>query len=78
MIRRGVAVIFWAMAASICFGAILGATDTESRLISVYDQGADYSFLTKETTIGAALREAGITLDDGGFWIVGDSAILPL
>ena len=64
MIRRGVAVIFWAMAASICFGAILGATDTESRLISVYDQGADYSFLTKETTIGAALREAGITLDD--------------
>ena len=64
MIRRGVAVIFWAMAASIGFGAILGATDTESRLISVYDQGADYSFLTKETTIGAALREAGITLDD--------------
>lgn len=64
MIRRGVAVIFWAMAASIGFGAILGATDTESRLISVYDQGVDYSFLTKETTIGAALREAGITLDD--------------
>lgn len=64
MIRRGVAVIFWAMAASIGFGAILGATDTESRLISVYDQGVDYSFLTKETTVGAALREAGITLDD--------------
>lgn len=63
MIRRGVAVIFLVIAASISLGASLGATDNESRLISVYDQGVERSFLTQETTIGAALEAAGIALD---------------
>ncbi len=40
------------------------ATDNSSRLISVYDQGVEHRFLTKEKTIGTALREAGIALDE--------------
>ena len=64
MIRYGVVATILALMANVGLGIILQATDDTSRLISVYDQGIDHSFLTKETTVGAALEKAGITLDD--------------
>lgn len=63
MMRHGMVVIIWVMVASISLGALARATDDESRLISVYDQGIEHNFLTRETTIGAALETAGIALD---------------
>ena len=64
MIRYGVVAIILALVANVGFGIISQATDDTRRLISVYDQDVDHSFLTNETTIGAALQKAGIVLDD--------------
>ena len=64
MIRRSVAAAILIIAASIGLKVVAQATDDTNRLISVYDQGIEHSFVTQETTIGAALQDAGITLDD--------------
>ena len=40
------------------------ATSGEQRLITVYDQGEERTFLTKKTTIGDALRGEGIRIED--------------
>lgn len=63
MVRYGVVVTILTLIVNASFGALLQATDDTSRLISVYDQGVDHSFLTKEKTVGAALKTAGIQLD---------------
>lgn len=64
MIRQSMVVVLVAIVASVGLGVITRANDDDSRLIAVYDQGVTYSFLTKETTVGAALRGAGLVLDD--------------
>ncbi len=64
MIRRGVVAIILIALASMSAVLVARADDDTSRLISVYDQGNDHRFLTREKTVGAALREAGITIDE--------------
>lgn len=64
MIRRGVVAIILIAVASMSAVLVARADDDTSRLISVYDQGNDHRFLTREKTVGAALREAGITIDE--------------
>ncbi len=63
MIRRGVVAIIFIGLASIGMALAVQADDG-ARLISVYDQGNDHRFLTKEKTIGAALQAAGIAIDE--------------
>lgn len=63
MIRHGVVVIILIVTASLGLKSVVQAADTDSRVISVYDQGNDYQFITKEKTVGAALQAAGILLD---------------
>ena len=48
----------------VCTAVFVNADDTQDRLISVYDQGETYAFITNETTLGAALHAAGVTLDE--------------
>ena len=64
MIRRSVAAAILIIAASIGLKVVAQATDDTNRLISVYDQGVEHSFITQEKTIGAALETAGIALDE--------------
>ena len=63
MIRQSVAVAILIIAASIGLKVVAQATDDINRLIFVYDQGVEHSFITQEKTIGAALEAAGIALD---------------
>lgn len=63
MIHRWVVGVMITVAACIGVSVTTRATETDSRVISVYDQGVEHNFLTQEATIGAALKKAGITLD---------------
>lgn len=67
-IRLGI----WTLCSLLALGFVVSqkaaATDTAvnsgDRLITVYDQGEEKTFVTNKTTVGAALRESGYSLSE--------------
>jgi len=63
MVWRFVIVIALVIVSVVGVGEYASAQQQEGRLITVYDRGVQKVFLTKEKTIGAALKDQDIELD---------------